>query len=122
MAADYTLEVDAGATFYKRITWQNSENVPYNLTGATARMHIRKRLSDTTPIIELTTENDGIRITPLTGLVEIYIDDVQTMLLPSKSVYDIEIVMPSVEVRPNVTRLLQGHIYTNKNVTREEVV
>jgi len=119
MAAEYDFNVDAGATFQKTITWKNGDGVPYDLTGATARMHIRKKVSDETVIVSLTTENGKIRITPLGGEIHLYMDDLDTMLLPARSVYDIEVIMPSTEDRPIVTRILQGAVVCNKNVTRE---
>lgn len=116
-AAKYNLNIEAGATFRQEIIWKDENGVPINLTGCTARMQIRKKITDTDPLISLTSP-DNIIITPLEGKIELIIFDNQTETL-SDGVYDMEIVFPAIGLaRPEVRRLLLGSVFVSKNVTR----
>jgi len=115
--AEIDLTIYQGATFRKPFQWTAGDPaVAVNLTGATARMQLRKKITSPDVLLELTTANGGILITtPLEGKFEIFITDTQTSAIDFKTaVYDLEIVdtagqvyrilMGSVEVSPEVTR------------------
>ena len=82
-------------------------------------MHIRKTMSDVTPLLSLTTENGGIVINRFLGTIEIVILDNQTENL-ANGIYDLEVVHPLVsgQIRQDVTRLLYGTVTISPSVTR----
>jgi hypothetical protein len=61
------LEVFEGATFYQEFTWTvGTPPVAVDLTDVTALLHARDLIEDEDPVLELSTENDGIvMLTPL---------------------------------------------------------
>jgi hypothetical protein len=86
-----------------------------DLTGYTARMHIRSVIESTIILIALTTENGRIAITPLDGKIDMTISAIDTAALNFEAaVYDLEIVSSGGEV----TRLVQGKVRLSKEVTR----
>lgn len=113
-AASYDFLIEQGATFSKTIAWKNDAGVPVNLTGYTARMHIRKTLSGTDPMISLTTENGRIALDSSNGRITLTISATDTSNLTVGGVYDLELVAPSGVV----TRLIQGVVELSKEVTR----
>ena len=87
-----------------------------NLTGYIARMMIRLKITDELPVWELTTEDGGITITPLTGEIELYISDENTATFTWKrAVYDLELESSTGDV----LRLLQGAVTNSHEVTRD---
>jgi hypothetical protein len=90
MAANIPLEIKQGATFRHRFILKDVNGDAISLVGATARMHIRKYVGDSTTILELTTTNGRIVITGANGYVDLYIDDADTLALTEKDgVYDL---------------------------------
>jgi hypothetical protein len=119
LASKYNITVEAGATYRKKITWKTANRAAVNLTGASARMHIRKSVSDSTILVSLTTDNGGLVLGGVLGTIEIVILDNQTDTLVN-GVYDIEIVHPlgANQTRNDVTRLLYGTVTVLPSVTR----
>jgi len=131
------LVVDAGATFDWGFNYVRSEEGggeivpgdPYDLTGCDARMQVRRKITDATALLTLTTENEGIVIDGPEGRIDILITDLQTSALypdgtPGKKldcVYDLELVWPLVPpaTRRKVTRLLEGKLSADPGVTRD---
>ena len=106
-----------GATFRKRLTWTGPAptNTPVDLTGCTARMHVRARLEDAATLIVLTTENSRVTLGGTAGTVDLFISDEDTSAIAwTAGVWDLEISHPSGDV----TRLAQGSISVSKEVTR----
>lgn len=88
---------------------------PVDLTGYTARMHIRKSVSSAEILHLLTTENGKIQLTPAEGRIVLSVTATDTAALTfTSAVYDLELVSPS----GYVTRLLQGNVSLIKEVTR----
>lgn len=57
------LEVWEGATFYQEFTWQIGDPAAaVDLAGYTAAMQARDLIEDEDPVLDLTTENEGILI------------------------------------------------------------
>jgi len=114
LAGTYNFSIDQGATFSRRITLRNSDETLYNLTGYTARMHIRRELPDTETMLVLTTENGRITLGGAAGTIDLYIADEQTATLTRDGVYDLEIQSSAGEV----FRVLKGAVRVSLEVTR----
>lgn len=114
-AASHDFEIEQGATLLKTVTWKDDNGTPINLTGCTARLQARSSTSSPTVLIDLTTENGGIVITPLTGTLTLNMTATQTAALAFKRAkYDLEVV----DAAGFVTRLLQGSISVSPEVTK----
>ncbi len=89
-------------------------NQPFDLTGVTARMQIRGKLSDTTTLDELTTENGGIVIDNVLKTITIIIDATKTASYTfASAVYSMELIS-GTEVIPFIT----GTLTLEKEITR----
>jgi hypothetical protein len=101
------LKIDQGATFRKSVTWKTgpAPGTAVNLTGCTARMHIRSEIKSPTVLVELTTANGGITLGGAAGTVDLYLsDDATAAITWTSGVYDLEVEFASGDVR----RLLYG--------------
>jgi hypothetical protein len=108
--------VEKGATFKMVLTWNDSNNVPVNLTGYTARMQVRKTVNDSVKLLDLTTENGAIVLGGALGTITITGLATDTAAIASgikSGVYDLELVSGAV-----VTRLLEGTVEIRDEVTR----
>jgi hypothetical protein len=104
-AVGYTPYVSGGIIEY---------NEPRTLTGLTARMQIREKLSSTTTVLELTTENSGIVIDDSNKKITVNISATQTTAFTFKSaVYSLEIVDGST-----VIPFVYGSITLDPEITR----
>ncbi|MCP3685457.1 MAG: hypothetical protein GY861_22625 [bacterium] len=113
-AAREDLLIEQGATFRKRYVWYDSQDMPIDLTGYTARMHIREKIEDDLILEELTTENGRIVLNADIGSVDLQISATDTSAIDWKrGYYDIEIENGSI-----VTRLVQGRVEVSEEVTR----
>ena len=113
-AATYDITVEQGATFLKVITWKDSSAVPINLTGFTARMQIRERVSSAAAVLDISTD-DYIVLGGAAGTITITVPATVTAALNfTRGVYDLEVESPGNVV----TRLLQGGVELSKEVTR----
>jgi len=104
-----------GATFRKRLTWEAPSGTPIDLTGCTARMHVRSEVESAVVLLNLTTENGGITLGGATGVIELLSAPTETATMAwDGGVWDLEIVHPNGDV----TRLAQGSISVSPEVTR----
>lgn len=92
---------------------------PVDLTGCTALMHVRRRLSDAEPVLTLSSATAApasrLIITPLSGVIEREVSDDDTALINwSTAVWDLEVTHPD----GSVTRLADGQFKLSKEVTR----
>ena len=89
---------------------------PVNLTGYTAALQLRSLPTDTTAALTLTTANDGIAITALTGTIAIHATATQTRAIDEGYYYyDLEITQTATGI---VTRVAQGQILVSAEITR----
>ena len=111
MAATQFFTIEKGATWAQNLIYQDSLGAAIDLTGFTARMQIKKKL--TSEAIVSLTDTAGITITPLTGVIDLRIEAAITDTLNAgKYIYDLELVNGT-----EVTRLIEGTIVINENVT-----
>jgi hypothetical protein len=117
-AGTLDIVIEQGTTFKKHLEWVDDQVPPVaiDITGYTARMHLREELEDPDPpIIELTDGNGRITLGGVTGTIDLFIDDADTEALTIESgVYDLEVEAPGGDV----TRLLEGKFKLSLEVTR----
>jgi hypothetical protein len=115
-AFKHNLKIDQGATFQDVTTYKAGDPaVPVNLTGCTARMHIREELETPTVLLELTTENGGITLGGVAGTITLNISATATALITwTAAVYDLELIFADSTVR----RLLAGGVSVSPEITR----
>ncbi len=104
-----------GATWsWSIVMTYQATGLPYDLSGYTARMHLRDQVSSTTTLLVLTTENGRLSISGTLGIIAASVDATTTAALDFvRAVYDLEIVSGAV-----VTRVIQGVVDLSKEVTR----
>lgn len=99
----------------KPIVWKDSAGAAVNLTGYTARMQVRQNASAEEVLLELSTTNSKISITPLTGTITLIFSAATTAAIDWKrGKYDLE--MTSAD--GTVTRLIEGEITVSREITR----
>lgn len=113
-AGKLDLTIEQGATFRHVLYWTDAADQPVNITGYTARMHIREHVTSTTALLQLTTENGRITLVGAEGKITLFLTAVDSAAITwSRGVYDLELVNGS-----EVTRLVQGKVFISKEVTR----
>lgn len=89
-------------------------NLPNSLAGLTARMQVREKITSTTTLLELTTENGGILLDDTLKTITIFITATASAELTFKSgVYSLEIIDGT-----RVIPLLVGNVSLVNEVTR----
>ena len=89
-------------------------NLPYDLTGVTARMQVRGKITDVEVIDELTTENGGIIIDNALKTITILVSATDTAAYNfSSAVYSMELIN-GTEVIP----FIYGNLTLEKEITR----
>ncbi len=112
------LSIEQGATFRLPITWKTgTPRTVVNLTGYTARMQLRRVVTDELPLISITdtlSSEGQVILGGVLGTIEVFITDTATEELVSGGVYDLELIAPNDDVK----RLVQGRFSLSLNVTR----
>lgn len=113
--AQHDITIDQGATFELGLTWTDNAAVPVDMTGATARMMVRRRHKDDTVLLSLTSAS-GITINVATGRIDVVATATLTAALPAPltGVYDLEVEFDT----GRVVRLVQGATIITPEVTR----
>lgn len=107
------IEIEQGATFDLVFIYQDEAGQPFDLTGMTARMQLRRTYNSPEPLISLTTENGRIVFDPFIGKITLKIAATDTATLTGSGVYDLELVDGST-----VNRILEGSYSICAEVTR----
>lgn len=110
----HNFTIKQGSTFRRRLRIKNPDGTPFNLTGYTGRMQIRRQVSDSTFYVELTTQNGRMTFTPLLGQIDLYLSDDVTKLIPRDGVYDLEIE----DTYGEVFAVMEGLVRLKLEVTR----
>jgi hypothetical protein len=114
MAGQKNFEVDQNATFTFIVEYKDNNNLPIDLTGATAKMQVRDTKGGTKLAFSLTSPSGGIVIDPTNGKLTIKITPTQTnKLFYPKSSYDIMIT----DSNANKIKLLEGFMTLSRSVT-----
>jgi hypothetical protein len=114
-AATHDITIEQGATFRLNLVWRDSNNVPVDLGGYTARMQVRASFSDTVIQLNLTTENGAIVLGGALGTIAVTAAATVTDDITIRAgVYDLELQASD----GTVTRLVQGKVKISPEVTR----
>ena len=112
----YDILVDQGATLLRSIGLKSSAKAVVTLTGYTAVMQIREKMTSTTTVLLLTSSNGGLEINASAGTVLIIASPAQTAaLIPGKYVYDLEVTETATGI---VTKIIQGNLVVRAEVTK----
>ena len=126
-AGKYNFIIEQGSTLDFEIAYTDSGSNKINLTDYTGRMQIKDKVGGDITHITLTSYSDtvpddktGLDFTQAgSGIIKIFISAHSSSLLDfNKASYDLEIVTGSEF--PVVTRLLQGSVTLDKEVTTFE--
>lgn len=109
----YNFTIEQGATFSRTIVVKNPNDTPYNLTGYTARMQIRRDITATEIMMTLTTENGKLALGGNNGQISVLLSASDTAQITRNGVYDLELAVGST-----VYRLLRGAVTLIPEVTR----
>ena len=114
--AEADIVIFQGATFNQTLFYETGEpSAPVNLSGYTAKMHIRSKPESKALILELSTTNGRIVLNETTGSIRLFISasDTASLSVCDKAVYDLELTTGSI-----TTRILQGNVIISPEVTR----
>lgn len=126
-AGKYNFVIEQGTTLDFEIAYTDSESNKIDLTGYTGRMQIKDKIGGSTTYITLSSSlaDDGTGLNfngssglnpPTSGTIGVFISANSSSALDfNKAVYDLEIVSGSTY--PVVTRILQGSVTLDKEVT-----
>ena len=105
-----------GETFAQSFAWRaGTPPVPVDLTGCTARMHVRASVASPDVLLSLSTDDGRITLGGPLGTIALRLPaDVTAALSFVAAVYDLELVHPDGTVR----RLLAGQVKLSPEVTR----
>ncbi len=111
----HDITIDKGASFEESITWTTEEKKPVDLTGATAKMQIRKTVESANAILSISSLSREIKLGGKDGTIHIEIPPrLTSKITESTGVYDLTVSWPT----GRVVRLLGGSVKFIKGVTR----
>ncbi len=126
-AGRYSFTIEQGATLDFELAYKDSKNNPIDLTDYQARMQIRPSIGSDTIYLTLSSSKaeDGTGLSmsgsnglnpPTSGTIGIFISANSSSQLDfNEAAYDLEIATGSQF--PVVTRILEGQVKLDKNVT-----
>lgn len=110
------LTIFKGGTFKHRFLFLYENDTPVDVTGYSARMHIREEWDSVTEEVNLTTENGKINTNPSLGIFDISIPATETAgLAIDAGVYDLEVMPPASQ---EVIKLAYGKVKVLPEATR----
>lgn len=113
-AGIYDIVIEKGATWNPVITWKDSAGAAINLTGYSARLQIREKVTSSSALVSLTSSS-GITLGGAAGTITPLISSTDTAALSfTTGVYDLELISGSGVVY----RVLQGKVTVSPEVTR----
>lgn len=115
MAGKYNFDIDQGSCSRFTFQFQDDSKRQIDLAGFEAAMQLRKVASSDEVVDTLTTENGRLVIDASAGSIQVNFDSDTTEKYPARAlVYDLEIESSD----GNVTRVLEGMVKVNAEVTR----
>jgi len=118
MATKYNLNIIKGSRYLKSFIYQDTSKVPIDVSGLSARMHIRERDNSPDPAeMELTTTNGRIALGGVNGQIDIVLGATETDTFTiTKGVYDMELY--NVSDTDIVDTILEGAVTISDAITR----
>jgi len=114
-AGAYNFTIEQGTTFVRHFVYKDSNGAVVNLTGYTARLQVRSYKESSVVLIEATTANGKLVITPTEGKITMTLTATELNSVTfDNAVYDLEIESNTGVV----TRLLEGCVVNSLQVTR----
>lgn len=113
-AGTYNIVVDQGTDWAETWTLKNGDGTAVDLTGYTARMHVRRDYDATATLVVLTTENGRISLGGDEGTINVSLAAATTAGITKSGVYDLEIISAG----GLVYRPLRGEFTLRREVTR----
>lgn len=114
------IEIEQGATKRLRFRWltqasRTAPKVPVDLTGCTARLHVRTDANGTKLFAGLTTENGGIVLGGPAGTIDIEFTPASTSALSGRTrfSYDLDIQHGA---NGDVTRFAVGNVWVSRDI------
>jgi hypothetical protein len=112
MSGKYNIAAKQGATFSKTFTVSN-DGTPWNLTGYSGRMQVRRSFSDSTKLVNLVSPTN-ITLSNV-GVIAVTISASVMATVPAgRWLYDLEVQSPGGEVY----RVLEGRFTVTPEVTK----
>ena len=107
------------ASFSEPITLKDSGGVPLDVTNCTARMQIRREMTDTVPVFTLTTENGGITMGNTDGKMTLNIgfDDTDVAIDVDGELWYHDLLLKSAD-GDTVQRTFQGTVAVYAGCTK----
>jgi hypothetical protein len=127
-AGKYSFTLEQGSTFERQLTYQDSNGVPIDLTGYSARMQLRPSPGSPTLYLTLSSslmpDGTGLNMNGLTGAnpttsgtIGIVVSAATSSLLTfDEAAYDLEIYSGSY-----ASRIIEGRVKLSKEVTINNV-
>jgi hypothetical protein len=127
-AGKYSFTLEQGSTFERQLTYQDSNGVPIDLTGYSARMQLRPSPGSPTLYLTLSSslrpDGTGLNMNGLTGVnpttsgtIGIVVSAATSSLLTfDEAAYDLEIYSGSY-----ASRIIEGRVKLSKEVTINNV-
>lgn len=108
MTAIIPLKIHTGATYRKRLIYQDSSNVPISLAGGSAITKVVD-VDTGTLLIELSTANGGIVLNAVDGSIDYFITAVVTGAITwVNGAYDILLTLPGGDTRKPFKGVMQA--------------
>ena len=112
-AGDYDIICEQGATFSRTLTVKDSSGDARNLSSFTGKMQVRKLVTSTDTLAELTTSNGKMTLNA-SGEISLSLTATETAAITSSGVYDLEITSSGGVVE----RVVEGNFNLIPEVTR----
>lgn len=119
--ATVNFRIYPGATFSEEVTLRDDQGDPLDLTGASARLQIRRDIEDPSPVFDLQSNgtSPAIVLGGLAGTIKFTIHpelmtDVQVDWMGETWVHDILVTLADGQVN----RYFQGRVFAAPGVTR----
>lgn len=113
-AVYYAIELERGITKRIRLRFKQNKTTAFDLTGYTAKLQVREQARSSIVLLELSTENEGIMIDGVNGIVTLIFDHVKTAALSVAGETDLLLYAPDGEPM----RVIYGPVTPVWTVTR----
>jgi len=112
-AGDYDIICEQGCTFSRTLTVKDSAGSARNLSSYSGKMQVRKRVTSTDVMVELSTTNGKMTLNS-SGEIALALTATETAALTDSGVYDLELTSSGGAVE----RVVEGNFNLIPEVTR----